>query len=106
MESLSDVRRRIRSALATLSVIAFVAASVSLVTISGRESEIGTSATAATMASCQHLVWFHKRSAPYCISNGMCTVSLRAPDRIRPSAAADRSAAEILRALIEAGCAV
>ncbi len=56
-------------------------------------------ATSSKPAPCKRSVQFHKRVAAYCLDGQGCTRLLRAPGRIRPSPAADRSAVEILNAL-------
>jgi hypothetical protein len=72
--------------------------------INSEHHPLAQATSSAPNEPCALSVQFHKRSAPYCLATRTCVGVIRNPGRIRPSPAANRSAAEILNALQRACC--
>jgi hypothetical protein len=60
--------------------------------------------TGPAPAQCTQPVQFHKRVKAFCFYAVVCTGPGHGPNHIRPSAAANRSAADIFNALQRSGC--
>ncbi len=59
----------------------------------------GVGGVASTVSPCLLVVQFHKRGAPYCLAAAYCSGVMHRLSDFRPSAAANRSAADIFYAL-------
>jgi hypothetical protein len=59
----------------------------------------GVSAVGSTASPCLLMVQFHKRGAHYCLTAAVCRGVMHRLSDFRPSAAGDRSAAEIFYSL-------